>query len=115
MCGAEDLVFVEMKVDTLTDYMVVGIADKAFQVELFVQGFKYLPIDCLAALGTGSREKGFVVFLAVRPVLVFPELISWKRFAAFRADKVFRVPVLIQCTDVLPFNNFPTVCTFWVE
>jgi hypothetical protein len=54
------------------------------------------------------------VIFAVWFVIVLMELVAFKRFSAFRANEMVRMPCLTQSRDVLAFYYFVATTASWI-
>jgi len=92
MLRTVNLIVVEVKIDTFTDLMVSNTANKALQMKFLVESLKNLAIDFASTLGTHLCEQLVEVFVAIGFVIVFVELVAFKRLPTLSANEMVRMP-----------------------
>jgi len=110
-----NLAFMDMKGGSLANGVITNTAREAFQMKLLIHGFENSTIDLLLTLGAFFGVEFTEARVTIRLCSMFTELVSWKRVAAFRANKVLGMPSLIQRLNILSFNYFTALTAFGVE
>lgn len=115
MLRAVDFVIVEMKINTLANFVITNTANEAFKMKLLLEGFENLTFNFLPALGTDFGEEFIEMDLTVWLVVMLMKLVPFKRLAAFRTNEVIRVPRLTEGRNVLSFDNLIAMTATRVE
>lgn len=115
MGGTENLVIVEVEVNSFTNLVITNRTNEAFEMELAVQSFKDLSFNFLATSRTIFSKELVEVLLTVWFVVVFVELVPFERLSALGADKMVRVPRLTQSRNILSFDDFVAISASRVE
>jgi hypothetical protein len=113
--GAINLFIVYMEVNSFTNLVVSNGAREAIEVILLVKSLKYLTLNLLATSMASFSEKLIEVLFTIGTIVVFVKLVSFKGFGTFGANKMIRVPRFAKGRNVLSFDDFVAVSTFWIE